>query len=926
MSRNLNRYKIKVFISSKCDAAEVPPKYNPIRAELKRIIEQTGLADVYTFESEGASTLSAGNHYSLALEDSDVCIFLIDNADGISPGVQKEIDIVQKNKIMALYYFCDETQQERTPLEKSLQGANCAKSKTVHSFGDLSKNSASALINDIVMVYRYYCKGTLQVIEETNKDEAQDIAISAMAKYQESSLPKSALKNIDKCTDYILKESTGISLSRFLDESVQSCELDEWGLQFLPILFEGKSIKAFNTSFFLQYIKQLQTEAYFEIVSLRWDAIQEYFNGRLDLCIKHLNEALEMAKRSNQASWIINDIRIDLRNQHFAFCTERNSYSESEAQKELNSSTDELYYPIIDRSSESLQEKYIQGLFKKKVRSPYTVSLGSDLNEYGKLLATIFIVALFNGSLTHLILLDKKIRDFLFYLSSRYDDWHFRLNLLKYTIKLGNYKEVDGIKNAYPEILRNLSEEEAVTIMDFCSHHPIYYRKVQQQFMAFGTVGYYLSDSKFSYYEAKIINTVHTWLDDEESVVSIGDSFFKNLSNVAYRLSQDKLVSICCKFMDKHFSRWYRDMFSLIARRIDISKVSLSNAQNLLRHIILVLQDESERQTVNYAPGFLCALRNQRKDITEELDKTIEKFLPEYYENDYKLETTNHPSTDFPKFIAKYVQSIKTDNENQGKNGVYSGGGKRKIATIKAILLSSDSIPVSSNLMDSLVETVTETLLKSKESISTKMDAVSLLCCIIEKYPQVYARNKATFDNIYKNRNEISAETGVPFSSNIDSIALRISLDILFLSMEISVHNDLIQLLPYLKDHMATTISVSGFIADYLEMSSKVISPKATENILLYNALSWTHMDYLDVRWNATRILFGLLLNPENQDIINRQIVFLIDTDNVYIKNLILRRILKTPGITEDTKKYVLETCKCASNFVTRMICKDIDD
>ena len=164
-------------------------------------------------------------------------------------------------------------------------------------------------------------------------------------------------------------------------------------------MFEGKSIKAFNTSFFLQYIKQLQTEAYFEIVSLRWDAIQEYFNGRLDLCIKHLNESLEMAKRSNQASWIINDIRIDLRNQHFAFCTERNSYSESEAQKELNSSTDELYYPIIDRSSESLQEKYIQGLFKKKVRSPYTVSLGSDLNEYGKLLATIFIVALFNGSL-----------------------------------------------------------------------------------------------------------------------------------------------------------------------------------------------------------------------------------------------------------------------------------------------------------------------------------------------------------------------------------------------------------------------------------------------------------------------------------------------------------------------------------------------
>lgn len=111
--------KIKVFISSICGVA----KYDKVRTDLKNAIESTQLADVYTFEGKGASTLPAGVHYTLALEDSDICIFLIDNADGINPGVQTEIDTVKKYNIKALYYFCDESQKEKTALEQSLMGA-----------------------------------------------------------------------------------------------------------------------------------------------------------------------------------------------------------------------------------------------------------------------------------------------------------------------------------------------------------------------------------------------------------------------------------------------------------------------------------------------------------------------------------------------------------------------------------------------------------------------------------------------------------------------------------------------------------------------------------------------------------------------------------------------------------------------------------
>ena len=150
--------KINVFISSICGDKG---KYDRVRAELKKVIEATEIAKVYLFEAEGAATMSAGAHYVYGLEDSDICIFLIDNADGVTPGVQKEIDTVRKNNIKALYYFCDETSKDETAVQQGLKGAQYAKSATIHKFDDLIENGARDLINDIIATYHHYCKNRL---------------------------------------------------------------------------------------------------------------------------------------------------------------------------------------------------------------------------------------------------------------------------------------------------------------------------------------------------------------------------------------------------------------------------------------------------------------------------------------------------------------------------------------------------------------------------------------------------------------------------------------------------------------------------------------------------------------------------------------------------------------------------------------------
>lgn len=646
--------KIKVFISSICGEE----RYNKVRAELKSAIEETQLADVYTFESEGASTLSAGSHYTFALEDSDICIFLIDNADGIRAGVQAEIDTVKKHNIKALYYFCDERQKEKIALEQSLMGAHFAKSKTVHSFNELSQDGAQALIDDIIAVYHYYCTGRI-IVKPDEDDEIQLVEVAGTEKYQLPTIPKSALKNVDKCRDYILRFVLGYSHGRYQDEDEKTSDFDDWGLQFLPILFEEKSIKHFNTAMYLDALRAQQDDEYYQIVQIRWQAIQAYFSGDIEKCVNQLEAVLALAKETNQPTWVIKDILIDLRNQHWIRCTERNEFSDTHAQKELTESSEELYYPILDRIHESLYEKYIEGLYKKKTDSPYSVTIGSNLDQYGEMLASYLIVSMYNGSLTHILLIYEKIRDFIFYLSCKYDDWNLRVNLYKLAIFAGKEKEIKGIQDSYPEVLNKMNADEAASIMNFCLNHPIKYQKLNSLLLAFGSVGYFLDDINYEYYERSIVSEIKSWLSSDDAVVSIGQSVFKSLSGVAYRMSQDILGEICCKFMENHYSRWYTDMFKFIADRMDLQKMSDETAKKLLEHIISVINNEKEREQINYSPTFLCVLRKQNRALTDEMDKKIAEYFPSYYKGVYKLETTENERQDMPVFLREYADRIK---------------------------------------------------------------------------------------------------------------------------------------------------------------------------------------------------------------------------------------------------------------------------
>ena len=541
------------------------------------------------------------------------------------------------------------------------------------------------------------------------------------------------------------------------------------------------------------------------------------------------------------------------------------------------------------------------------------------------MLASSLIVSMYNGSLTHILLIYEKIRDFVFYLSCKYDDWNLRLNLYKLAIFAGKEKEIKGIQDSYPEVLNKLTANEAASIMDFCLNHPIKYKRLSSQLLAFGAVGYFLDDKCFEHHEKSIVSEINTWLSSDNSVVFIGQNIFTCLSGVAYRMSQDTLSGICCQFIDKHYSRWYIDMFKFIADRMDLRKMRNESAQNLIEHINSLLDSEKERKLIDYAPTFLCVLRKQNIALTNDMDKRISEYFPNYYEGIYKLETTKNKKQDMPVFVREYAERIKKNNETQGINGTYFGHGIREIATVRAILLGKDVV-CDSETMDMLISTVADTLLISKEGISTKLDAIALLICIAVKFPEDYKRNQIVYEKLYEQQESIEVADHSIISSNIDSISLKIGLRFLYASMGKDVYIDILELMPYIQDDVATIIAVSHLIIKYLETTDTVMLPNRVEAIVLQNVLQWIHSEHSDIRWNATRILLTLSRNSENYGVINHQLVTLIDSNSVYIKNLIMRHLHKTNGITDGTKAYIVTKCKHDANFVVRMVCAEMEE
>lgn len=893
------RQKINVFISSICGIK----RYDTLRANLKQLIEETNLANVYLFEETGASTLTAQHHYVWELENSDICIFIIDNLDGISPGVQKEIDTAKKYNIKSFFYFCDEKSKVPTPIQKGFNGSNAPKYKVVHSFEDLLEG-AQSLIDDITSIYKYYCDGRL----ESKETSETQFSLTEESCNPSLIIDNTIIENTDRCKLYFHK-----MFSKFEKNVEDTSPLDDWCAQFLPILFEHISIKTFNTSMFLDELHKYLSNEHFAAVQKRWEAIQYYFNDNLQECVDSLYKALQIAKNNNLSEWFIKDILIDLRNKKIELFEAKNKYYyNGSEQQELTNSNRALYYPLIDRIQGSLYENFANDSFKTRLKSPNTISLGYNITQTD-IISNCYVIAMFNGSLTHLLKLHEHIKTLAFWMSNKFSNWEFKMILLKEIIYNGSKKEIDSLHRVFPEILVKINHSDAMTLYDYCSNHPIKHKRMISQLKALCIVGYYLNDYSFSKITNELVEKINIWLKDKSPVLLIGDYIFNCLNEISYRMDPDILVNICCKFIDKGFSRFYIDMFKMLASKINISKLSKKSANELISSMEIILNkgDVSFQNLENV----LISFRKQDAKLTQHLDKLISEKMPMFYENSYKLETSNE-FNNYLHFIKKNIEEINKQNQEQGINGFFTNYSNSPHNTIRNILLIKN-IELDPTIIYDALEASCETLLSDNQTITTKCNAMDLIIYLIQFYPNLVKHNTKSIESVHKNFDKVLNCNTPILDSNVSNISLKFSYIFLLGSFDQSLFLRLLEVIPYAQNQTSDQIRICNTIHNYLECKKGLSLEPQLESILLHTTLTWIDSDCIDIRWLCVKILFLLGRNKKLQDIISYQIINLIDNDNAYIKNLIQRNINES-NMDSNTKKHVFSKCAIDNNYIVR--------
>lgn len=912
------KQKIKIFISSACGDEPEKQKYNLVREALKSIIESTGFAEAYVFESEGASTTSAGQHYTFALKDCDVCIFLIDNGDGVPAGVQKEIDTAKKYGIKSLFYFCDQSSKIETPLQKSLKGAEYAKSETIHDFKDFITRGAIDLIDELVMIYKHYCKGRLTWHEESSMEQSIDISNVELPIYSDNIAQKDVLTNIDCCIEYFSKLILGLPYKNI----EKTGNIDQLCATFLPVLFEGATINEDSLNSLLVEIEKHQTSQYFAVTKKRYEAIKEYYSDNQKTCIEKLNEALQIAKDNNLAEWLIKDILVDLRNQEAFLEESHNKYLlESKYQNELDNGKSLIYYPLLDRLDSDYYEGIILEAIKNKMLTPDTLTYGHSLGKLIKLIAGIYVLGMYNGSLTHIQLLYKRLKYITFYCSTQYSDWNIKKLLLKTTIIERKQNEIDGIIRCFGDLLSKMNGDDAYEIYSFSNNKPIFHQCFIAKLEAFRVTCYYMDDYEFNLTWTELYKLICQWVENENSTVIVGGHIFSALEGSYLRISQDQLIEFICNCILKNQRRFFNDIFKLIRNCVNLDQASPEKTTKLLDVIIHIVQNPDERTHINNLEAALFTLRKKHRELTEKLDKIILCEMPDFYNGDYLLETTIDDKVNMENFLKLYINQVQDDNEKQGKNGTFLGRGNRPHITIKHIMQQSTSI-FSDDLIDLAFEVSSETLLRENQTIEAKIDAIELLIYLIKSQPNIQERNRDKVNELLINKPKL--EKAYLLMTNLNESNLKFSVYLLYNCLGENITIRLLNILADIRDNTLSNRKASAAFLNYLEANNTSISDYQIEHIILQQAIEWCVESDIDIRWNAVQILFLLLRNLDNKTVVCNQLVKLMDTDNVYIKNKILRNVHLLKDVDFDTLKYIIDKASVDTNYVVRKVANEV--
>lgn len=903
MSYSGIEHKLRVFISSKCGG-----KYTIARKALKRLLELTGLVEVYVFETEPASSEDTQSAYLEYVDESNLCVFLVDNEDGVPPAVLSEEKRAKDKHLRLLYLFCDESKKESTPMQEQIKVSLSQKYYVVNDFSDIASKAYDSVMQDIIAIYRRKDEAfSSESHEEEPADskaintETHSLLVKSFSKYPhvarvltESILPDNPFK----------QEPTETPLEKLLSSHLRT-------------ILSQKPFEASNIDNICNEVLKETDGEICEVLKLRYQAQKCYYLSKLDECLVVLQQAISIAiKKQNIPTWIVNDIAIDIRYIQ-ALIDERNSTItlENPGQKYIDSSGEPVYFPYLDRQVENMQEEIGKRYYSQLSISPYSTNYGG-LDQVFVPLANAFCIAEIHGSIVQTEITRDRLISIYSMLCTLYEDHDLFVEYIKHLIVNRDAKKLDTVIRTRND---SLSGQDIDGIMSCINNMFDPVHKMMSKYLLASRLGYYMNDTTYSALYEELVEYAMNWVREDKRIFNVNTYIFDFFRLNTHRAKGKDIIGFIGEVFNHSLRRFYMDCFKVL-RTIDFANIEPTDQAIVKQMLIDMISNESEKLFDQYCSSAIIWFCKTSEISYEDLEAAIAEKYPNFYKNSFLLEMLAQRTQDLSEYIKLYLEEGQSRNRTQGENGAYSGYAYESLDVVYNIL-KNNSTTLSSELLNSIVNVALETLAAERQTISAKVSAVKLLRLLYFIDTGKDSLWAEVSMQMIENRATYSVGNEMGFFSKDTNAILSFQYDLFIILFNEPTRDRLIETLYTVvtSDSYAIIQFLEG-IAEFLDDANGTFQEENIIAAFLYYSIFMSKHKERDVKHRATKCLIGLTHYSSAAHLALVHLSQIMDTGSQSEKTAILTRVGKIRTDDDLYLQQIINKGKSDTNYLVRYV------
>lgn len=899
-------HKLKVFISSRCGG-----EYSVTRKALKKILQETGLVDVYAFETETASSEDVHSSYLNYVNESNLCIFLIDNKDGASLAVLDEEKRAKEQQLRLLYIFCDERSKTPTAMQEEVMNSGTQRYATVHEFSDFVEKAYDSVLQDIIAIYK--------------KKEGTNIPIST----SESTMNNSVLsvagmdaklsnqyKHFSNVCNVILQKLGRSSIQK---QDQETSLLEQLLAEQLKVVLNEKRR---NTSFLDELLKEIGKDISGEIKALlkiRFEAKKSFYRNHYPTCLTQLKKALKISVESPMIpAWISNDIAVDIRHIVSVIDDRKNQITmHNQGQKYLDESSEPLYYPYLDRLVKNAIEEMNDRLYVELTKSPYA-SYYYGVETIINPLVDSFCIAELNGSIIQSEITRNRLAKVYAMLTIIYEDHSLFIEYIRLLLICRDVKKIDNVIRTYNQSVEIINNQDVKMILESINTITDPLEQMMSKYLMGSRLGGFLDDDSFETVSSELIEYANKWIEAENRYVQMQPYVFDFYSNNVTRIASKDIIFFIENVFAHQRARLYSDCYKILAR-IDFSKVE-KQEQNRIKAIFMNINSKNRLDlSGDYERAVIRFCKIASVSYNDLLNR-IMKIAPSLYRT-LVQELDIQQGRNIAMHIRQYLIEEKERNQMQESSDHFTQYSYEGFDVIRNILLFKN-YKLSPSLEKKIIEEIITTLSLEHQTVVSKIAALKLLHYIYFKDPN---------NDIWTHISEIMIDKADVFSFGYEfgfglkdtNVILAFQYD-LFLShfYKHKINNVIYKFLTIDKNDSYVIIQTLKTIVEYLQNFRKNNLDANLIMTILSLCISLSKYKERDIRYYSAYVLIELTHFSESQTLALKHLLTIMDTGAQAEKIAIVSHIKE---IKSKDKKYldqIINKGKVDNNYLVRYILK----